>query len=232
MSVSSRSRASGFTLLEGIIALMILMFITLSAWYTFDGIARMKDVVESTEEVTNSSRVAMQRMSRELRMVFLTRHPSPSGMYLTAFWGDDQGDQDRVIFNAFSHIRLYQGSTEADTTEITYSLEADPDNPGLNLLMHREASRIDGKPDEGGVIEVLARNVKAFNVRYYDHLKEEWRDTWDSAGIELPGRMPRAIEVSLVLVDRDGGEHPYGTTLMIPMYRTPPAGGQQPERTR
>ena len=213
-------RSRGFSLLEVVVAIVILSFITLASWYSFDGIARMKEISEMNEEVSNSARVAMQRIGREVRMSFLTLNPSPTSAYLTAFWGEDQQAMDRLTFNTFSHTRLYRESKEADSTEITYFLAPDPDAPGLYLLLHREAPRIDGKPDEGGVVEVLARRVAGFNLRYYDNVKQEWADVWDSTSAENQLRMPRAIEVAISLVDPEGVEHPYVTTFLLPMYKS------------
>jgi general secretion pathway protein J len=216
----------GFSLIEVVVSMMILSIITVTAWYTFDGMVRMKETTEVTEASSNAARVAMQRMSSELRMAFLTRNPSPAGKYLTAFWGDDSGDQDRLSFNAFSHLRLYRDSQEGDATELSYFLERDPDVQGQYLLMHREAARIDGQPDDGGVTEILARGVKSLAFRYYDEQKEEWVDTWDSTSLEQTQRIPRAVSVSLVLVDLEGGEHAYSTTVLLPLSRT--RGGTSP----
>src|SRR5689334_15600089 len=81
-----RAEAGGFSLLEVVVAMLILGVISLTAWYTFDGIARMKETAESTEAVTYSARMAMERICRELRLAFMTRHPNLQGMYQTAFW--------------------------------------------------------------------------------------------------------------------------------------------------
>jgi len=200
--------------------MLILGVITSTAWLSFDGIVRMKETTQATERSTSTARVSMQRISRELRGAFLTRNPSPTSAYLTMFRGQDDNERDRLDFNSFSHTRMYRESKEADSTEIGYYLEPEPDGSGLFVLLHREAPRVDGQPDQGGVVEVMARGVVSFNLRYYDHVKAEWSDYWDSLKIEHNLRLPKAVEVSLILVDEEGFEHPYVTTVELPMFRT------------
>ncbi len=216
----------GFTILEVTIAITILAGILVASWMTFDGIARMQETVEVTEETSHTARIVFQRFNRELQSAFLTRNPSPTSSYLTLFRGIDQNEFDELSFNTFSHIRIYRDSHECDTTEISYFIESDPDEPGLHLLLHREAPRIDGLPEEGGPVEVLARRVSLFNLRYYDDFQQEWRDTWDTTTAENLLRLPRAVEITLILVDLDGIEHFYATTILLPMYKT--KGNQGP----
>ncbi len=233
----------GFTLIEVVVAMAILAVITVSTWVAFDGVVKMRDTVERTEATTNAARVVLQRATRELSMAFLTRHPSPTQAYGTVFLGTDEGPTDRLLFNTFSHIRLYRNSTEGDTTELTWYTEPDPDNPGLFVLLHREAPRIDGVADQGGVVEVLARRVREFNLRYYDSFKagsnndeadeDAWIDEWDTLSLDQERRLPRAVEVNLVLVDLDEEEHAYTTVVLLPMFGTTPAqngGIEDPRR--
>ncbi len=226
LGVRPGSSLGGFSVLEVTIAITILAGILLASWMTFDGVVRMQETVEATEMTAHTARVVFQRINRELSMAFLTRNPSPTSAYLTLFRGVDENQFDTVSFNSFSHIRLYRESKECDTTEISYFVEPDPDEPGLFLLLHREAPRIDGLPEEGGAVEILARRVVLFNLRYYDDFKQEWSDVWDTTSAEHLLRLPRAVEVTLILADLDGIEHYYATTVLIPMYKT--KGNQGP----
>jgi general secretion pathway protein J len=226
MSVARTKIRQGFTILEVTVAITILGGILVAAWLTFDGIARMQETVATTEELSYTARITFQRVGRELRMAFLTRNPSPTSAYLTLFRATDENPIDTVSFNTFSHIRMYHESKECDTTEISYFGEQDPDDPQYSLLLHREASRIDGLPEEGGTVEVLARRVVLFNLRYFDDFQQEWSDVWDSTSAENLLRLPRAVEVVLILADLDGMEHFYSTTFLLPMYKT--RGNQGP----
>ena len=52
------------------------------------------------------------------------------------------------------------------------------------------------------MVELLCRNVRGFNLRYYDG--STWVDTWDSAGDD--GGLPEAVEVTIELQDEDAEE--------------------------
>lgn len=223
----ARSSQRGFSLLEAVVALAILSFITLAAWYAFDGIARMKETVENTSESFALARTSLGRMSRELQMAYLTQNPNknPEPRFLTVFRAKDEKPVDSLHFATFSHQRLYRESLESDTTEISYFAEPDDDAPGLYKLLHREAARIDGLPEEGGVVEVMARRVQSFQLRFYDAAKQEWAEEWDTEKIEHLQQLPRAVEISMVLIDLEGAEHPYSTVVLIPLVGTKGALG-------
>lgn len=212
-------RQAGFSLLEAVVAIAILGFITMASWFTFEGIVKLKEASDATSDAFASGRIAMARISRELGMVFLTRNPNLDGepRFQTVFRAVNDEAGDALHFATFSHNRLYRESVEADSTEISYFVDDDDDSPGLKVLLHREAARIDGLPEEGGPVEVLARRVQSFQLRFYDKDKDEWKDEWDSEKAEFMRRIPRAIEVTLVLMDDEGVEHPYSTIVLPPI---------------
>lgn len=214
-----RHRQGGFSLLEAVVAIAILGFITMASWITFDGIVKLRDASDSTADAFASARIALGRISRELGMVFLTHNPNLDGepRFQTVFRAVNDEAGDTLHFATFSHNRLYRESVEADTTEISYFVEDDDEAPGLKVLLHREAPRIDGLPEEGGPVEVLARRVQSFQLRFYDKDKDEWKEEWDSEKAEFRLRIPRAIEVTLILVDLEGTEHPYSTIVLPPI---------------
>jgi hypothetical protein len=148
----------------------------------------------------------------------------------TVFEAQDNDPVDQVWFATLSHRPLYRNVHECDQTEITLWGEPDPENPSLQVLLHREAPRIDQEPDQDGVILPLAHGVRSFDLSYLDSQSGEWKQEWSTQGTETPNRLPRAIKLVLVIAapdleDEDNLiDHTFVTTIMLeyaePMARS------------
>ncbi len=71
-SSRSRTRSAGFTLIEVMLALAILAFVTSLMWGSFSQTARNKKAIESAQERAHTVRVALSRMAREIEMAYLS----------------------------------------------------------------------------------------------------------------------------------------------------------------
>ncbi|MED5372753.1 MAG: type II secretion system protein GspJ [Myxococcota bacterium] len=201
------------TLIEVIIALGILATIGVLTLSTVSSTLKARDVLAEEDEVQQSARVALDTLTHELRLAYLSWNKNSPNTYRTVFVGKDTGDIDTLWFASLSHQRLYQGAREGDQTEITIWGDDDPYHDGRYVLLHREAPRIDHEPDEGGVIQPMSYNVRSLSIRYLDPQTCEWADEWDSTAVEQLNRLPRAVQFSLTLMgpdpDEDGKEKPY-----------------------
>ena len=199
----------GFTLIEVIIALGIMVMIASLSWSTLAGSIKLRDIMEQDDETARSARVALGRLSRELQLAFLTDNTSAMNTYRTVFTGETDGDTAVMWFASTSHHRTYRNSRESDQAEITVWTDDDPESKHM-VLLHRESGFVDQEPDEGGAILPLARDVTRFEVRYYNGKTAEWLEEWDSAGIDTPAQLPRAVQLVLGLAspdpDDDDGE--------------------------
>ncbi len=215
------SGRSGFTLIEIIISLGIMVLIASITWSTLASTIKMRDFLDEEDGVNRSSRVALDRISREISLAFLTSNTSAINTYQTVFIGRDDTDTDMVWFATMAHRRRTANTHECDQAEITLWTEDDPDHAGRVALLHRESQRIDEKPDEDGAINPIARNVTRFDLRYLDPETAEWKDEWDTTGTETPNRLPRAVEVVLSIMGPDPDdpdeeiEHTFVRTVLL-----------------
>lgn len=198
----SRARG-GFTLVEVVVSLAVLSMIGVMAWTTMSSTLMARDLLQQEDEIDRSARSAMDRIQREISLAFLTKNLQAIQSYQTVFVGKDSSDCDQIWFASKSHRRTRKAARESDQTEITLWCESDPDNRNRSVLLHRESQRIDHEPDKDGAIAPLARNVERFDLRYLDNRTGEWTDEWDSLGSEQTNRLPRAVQVVLVLVAED-----------------------------
>lgn len=213
-------RRRGFTLVEVVISLGILLLIGTLSWSTIAGTLRLRQALEARDELSRQARVTLERLRREIRLAFLTSNTAAVNTYQTIFIGEDNGDEDRLWFTSMSHKRKIHGAREADQAEITLWIESGPSELG-NVLMHREMGRVDNEPDKDGAIQAMVPNVEQFNLRYLDPAQNEWMEEWDSTSVETPSRLPRAVEITLIVEHEDPTEegeeyrHEYLTTVII-----------------
>jgi type II secretory pathway pseudopilin PulG len=187
---------------EVLIAVAVLAIIAAVVFETMAGTIRARNYLDQEDQIARTARTALARFSREVSLAFLTSNSQAVNTYKTVFIGKDDDITDTLWLATRSHRRAYQGAQESDQTEVTWWTEEDPQSEGRLILLHREAPRIDHEPDKGGKVLPLARDVVRFDLRYLDQ-NNEWKESWDSTGAEQNGRLPRAVELVLVLAAPD-----------------------------
>jgi general secretion pathway protein J len=213
----------GFTLLEVILAVSILALVGTMIYGGFSQTALNKARVEEDVDHSRIVHIALERMTRELMMAFVSTHLNPSPelrSWYTAFIGKDNGREDRIDFTSFSHRRLYRNAKESDQNEISYFVTEHPDDPDIDVLARREQNRIDDDPRRGGKSQILVENVEEFNVEYYDPQLSDWVQTWDTVNaLGQPNRLPTQVRIRLAVKDprRSGKSQVFGTRVSIPM---------------
>ena len=213
----------GFTLLEIILAVTILALIGTMIYGGFSQTALNKARVEDDSDHSRVVHTALERMTRELTMAFVSTHVNPSPdlrVVETAFIGKDHGSDDRIDFTSFSHRRLYRNAKESDQNEISYFVTEDPDDPKVRVLARREQNRIDQDPRRGGKSQILLSHVTEFNVEYFDPLLSEWVQTWNTEDmLAQPNRLPTQVRIRLSVEDpRHAGKiETFGTRASLPM---------------
>jgi general secretion pathway protein J len=209
------------TLMEIMVSLAILSMIGALSWTALGQTLLARESLERQDGVRQQARNALERISRELGLAYLSGNITTPNSYKTVFVGKDADPIDTLWFASLSHHRIYRDSRESEQTELTYWGEPDPEDRNTYVLLHREAPRIDHEPDKDGVILPLAYGVQRLDFKYLDPNTNEWEDEWDSTGIDHPNRLPRAVRVVLVLEGPDASdpdktqEFAYATTVIL-----------------
>lgn len=191
------------TILELMVSITILLSMTMVVYMTLSESIEFNTLLGKRDTTTRSARATLQKLRRELQVAYLTPARNTPNTIQTVFVGMDD-EPDKLYFSTLAHQRLYMNSREADQAEITVWAESSPRELGEGyILYHRESERVDEEPGEGGRVHPLAYNVRSFNVRYLDPQTNEWRDEWDTRGPDTPYRLPRAMEIGLVLIAED-----------------------------
>jgi general secretion pathway protein J len=212
----AQSRASGFTLIEIMLAMAILAFLTTIMWGSFSQTATNKRALEAAQERVHTARVALMRMSRELEMSYLAAETNASAYTRTFLTASSQAQVDELSFSTFAHQRLRGGLAEGDTSVITYYGERDPDDPRVTNLMRRETRRLQAEDPKSlaGEAYVLCPDVARVKFSFYDFKKKEWERDWNThtVGAEY---LPSHVRITLIVIDERGQEISYSTDARI-----------------
>ena len=212
-------RASGFTLLEVLIAVAVLGLIGGLTWKTFDGAFSIKTRIEQAEERDQMVRSALNRFAREVSMTFVSEHYDRKRFRErpTLFRLRDGRRSADLLFTSFAHERLHVDAKESDQALFEYSIGPDPRDGSRLDLFRRVKPLLDEEPERGGDQQVLAEGVLGFSVEAWDPKDREWRAEWNSNGPDRTGGLllPPRVRVSLVVRDEDGKEKTYTTQAKI-----------------
>jgi general secretion pathway protein J len=210
-------RDRGFTLMEVMISLGIVAVLAALVWGAFGPTWQAKQFVEEEANRYHSIRLAMERMTREISMAFLSDH-FDHRRYRdrpTHFVGEDSGTDDTLRFTTMAHERLYQDAKESEQSLVAYRVGRDPDDRDRNVLFRREKTVIDDRPDDGGVESILAADVLGMNLEYWDVAAQEWKDEWNTNDTEHKNLLPERVRITLIVKGDDGKERRFSTQAMI-----------------
>ena len=214
LATTRRRRArghAGVTLLEVLVASAILSMIAIMIYTAFEHTGRIRDRLGNRQERDHVARIALAKITRDLRSAYLTSHVNTNQTLvgvLTAFVGRDETTGDRLDMTTFSHRRLTRSVHEGDACEVGYRVEdrrASPqDRRTMHDLLRRESARIDNDPLRGGVLDVMVPDVAGFDLKYWDQAADQWIDQWDSTqAAGQGGRLPPRVRVILTLNEMD-----------------------------
>jgi len=218
----------GFTLIEVMIALTIMVVMVTALYQAMATSFETKDIVTKMNDRFHEGRQVTGKIARELRMAFLRaevpeqfREEKPT--VLTRF----KGERDEIYFASTAHLRLRAGARESDQSEIAYYLGSSRrDSPYRGkTLFRRESRRIDGRPDRGGYIWPVVDGVKEFRLEYWDDTKEiggdAWQRNWESHENEAEPLLPARVRITLVLESPRGTKGLRFVTQAAPRIRRP-----------
>lgn len=184
------SRA-GFTLIEVMVAISILVSITALIWVTMSSMFSAREYFQTRYERFQIVRNAMSRMSTELAAAFMAG-PQHGGMELPGQERDPteleqadalrsigqqpiqfgfMGTDERVDFTAFAHARTQPYERSSEYAEISYYTRRERDEltgDAVRQLVRREDTTPDDRLDRGGTIYVMVPDVDEVEFEYWD----------------------------------------------------------------
>ena len=180
-------RKSGFTLVEVLIASMIGAFIMLVAVGALKAVSVGAKIVDDNIDIASELRFASKRICTDLINIYRDKETES-----TKLIGNLEREADSfaciLTFYMVGRAKARGDQPEGDVYEVQYFLKKDEDN---SLLMRRLWPNPDKESEPGGILSVIAEDIDAFIVRYFDGT--DWQDEWP----EEIESFPELVEITL-----------------------------------
>jgi general secretion pathway protein J len=200
--------AGGFTVIELLLALSVIVMMTTLLWGTFSQTLRIKRFTDDAQDRYHTVSLALDRVARDLSMAYLSLNEMPSAMDRRTYFVYQTGMEVRLDFSAYGHQHLYRDGREGDTTIISYYLAPDPVERQRIHLMRRESRRLVIQPDlkkAFGEAYVICPDVVSFRATFFDARQQDWREDWNTTSADgQPNRLPWRVHVELGVRNEKG----------------------------
>jgi prepilin-type N-terminal cleavage/methylation domain-containing protein len=214
----------GMTLLEIMLALLILGTVVTMVSITLSGSLNILNATQDHGAIYHRAQVALLRISEDIASTVLLE-----GVEDPAFVGIDEQldgqDADTLQFASTAHIVFNRTVDKPGIALISYRVEEDQENDGEFLLIRSDellaitSSSNGGGKDEGGFL--LSDKLRSVNFSYIDEEGEELDDwTTDPEALSKPSDQKLPVAVSCTLefwVDQENDSSvEFTTSILLP----------------
>jgi prepilin-type N-terminal cleavage/methylation domain-containing protein len=198
-------RASGFTLIEVLLTLLIMGMLMLSMTQILTAARYSRDTIHNIQETQLAGPAIMDLIERDVRGLFTFNRARAEHLRVVdrVMLGLDSDSLDfitttdsKVLFEIDNRF------IRADINEVGYRLRPSPESDEFLEIYRREDFGVDEEPFEGGRYVFLHDRVKSFEIQIYmaDGLDDnepldEWGVDERSPEIGIPAR----VEISMTL---------------------------------
>jgi type II secretion system protein J len=220
------SEERGFTLIETLVAIMILVIVIGSIYGTFRA---GRDCVSRTEEradVYQTARILLSQINAELCSAY-----RQAGSVQSSLTGEDTpGSETAAQYDTLTFVTAARHSASrtepaGDVCRVRYHMESSPDNKPAGFFVQEDFRLgLDISKEQRAPIK-LSDIVVGFNCKYLDPQSNEWKNDWvDQAAT------PKAVRVELVLKPERKGAKPItvastANIMVSPVTAEPAPGG-------
>lgn len=207
-------REQGFSLIEVVITIAIMMTLTLAVASMLRSGFEVKEGLSEHSKLVHRLQVAVDRIARDVEHTFLIstvkdQNKNPMARRTkTIFKIDRSGGGEKLSLTTKTRRPIVKGSSESDLTFVVYELKDAQDAAGRKHLYRAETPVIPEDFKEDPASYILARHIK--NVSYEAWDGEKWmRDVWDTTRSDTRNRLPKLVRITIEAykherVDGDG----------------------------
>ena len=213
-------KARGFTLIEILIAILILGIVLSTVYASYTGTFRIVKETEYEAEVYGMARTALDRITRDLQSA------APWGKEGFAFLAKSSGlgnkDFVQLAFRAAAHVSFSEKEAPGGIALIEYIIEEGTEKTGYVLTRNDSLFRDPGKDETPTGGFVICERIETLTYRFFDETGKEY-DTWDSgSSTEVQKqKAPASVLIRLAFVNEADPERPYvfATRVHLPFHR-------------
>ena len=217
--IKENLRVSGFTLVEIMIAILILGLVLSTVYAAYSSTMKIVRDIEYQDNLYKMARTAMDRMIKDLSSLQLS-----SGSF--DFRAEKKTISNREFYSlsfwSASHLAFGENEGEGRPAAISYYVEEDE---GLSSFSLWRSDLSGAKPSQEKNISggfVVCQNVDSLSLRFYDSTGRE-SESWDSSSLsaDQKGKTPVAVKIELALVNINDKEKPYKfmTKVFLPVKK-------------
>lgn len=210
----SRAARAGFTLLEILVAIVILAIAMTVAWQTFSSAVRSWTTARKLMDKTHHGDFALTQLTSALRsMAFFDSMPEQYGFRMKNNSDGEYGDH--TISWVTASTAFMPRGTEFDHGMHRIEVgagEDDDDNEGLLVSVWRHI--VDDEDDVEKQSWVVSDVIRGLRCAVYNTEEERWDDEW-----EKTNAIPGLIEITLYAEPEEKGDDPteYRQLIEIPL---------------
>ena len=209
--------SKGFTLIEILIATLILGIVLTTVYASYTGTFRIVRETSRDAEVYSLARSALDRMTRDLQaaapyrgaFTFMAKPHALSGREFV-----------RLTFRSAAHVAFSASNPPAGIAVIEYVFDEGVEKEGYTLSRSDSLFRDPEKGAASGYI--LCDQVEDLTYLFYDETGKE-HERWDSGadGGAQKGKAPAAVAIRLAFVNKADRERPhlFMTRVRLPISR-------------
>ena len=214
----------GFTLMEILLAFLILGIVLTTILASFNAVFSTTDTLKNSSRYYDMAKNCLNRMTLDLGALYITQPPlykppkfdDPPDPYRISGSSNDIGGTSfaAIRFASSAHIPLNK-SAKRGIAEIVYYVQGKDDGQpvlrcGDHLYPYPPFEEKSGDP-------VLSEHVKSLAFKYYDSEGSEFEE-WDSDSDEYGYATPTAIGIQLEIGD-ESVSYNFETTVRITVNR-------------
>lgn len=216
--------ASGFTLLEIMVAIFIFAVVITTVFGSFRAVFSSADAVGSDVAIFESARTCLGRMTEDLENLVVSTYPryakptfnGPLDPYrLVGDSTDVAGDSfGRLRFASLAHLVLNRDMRQG-VCRIVYYVHQQPDES----LVLRRSDHLYPFPDfeESEDDPILCEKILSLEFEYLG-AEDAISDRWDSESADTAYATPRSVEIRLT-VGTPSRPKPFSTRVSLHVYR-------------